>query len=595
MKVNQELIKRLIFEKTPGNLRFTQDSPIYPEVWLGYFENRENIDEHREDLILTPHRDFSTAVLYKEISQRLREFSGLETNPAWRLASSGETVAVCLTLKELIEVALPLTKWMQSYTFINGEPSSDFRWFKNLVGAIFHDENSKSTDFRDDFFSHLAIYPAKQRENPTVLWSVYKNRPASVSIDKSVPSTKGDAGRRVFDIDGSGIAWAVIDSGIDANHPAFRIVDEQTKKPSPNAFGKKTDPDSNHTRIVATYDFTKFREKLAWIHSNNTATKTKSFEKLFEVSGNSKDEGLKSLEIEGYISEIDESLSRGRMLDWSVIGPLLRVPHNSEEYIAPANAHGTNVAGILGAGQKDDPSGNNLTGMCPGIELYDFRVFDKEGNGEEFNILAAIQFIGYLNSEKEEQVIHGANMSFSLKHLVSSYACGQTPICIASNRLVSQGVVVVAAAGNLGQSVFLAEDGSQSQGFRMVNITDPGNAETVITVGATHRNKPHTYGISYFSSKGPTGDGRLKPDLVAPGEKIRSCGLDNGISHMDGTSMAAPHVSGAAALILAKHRELIGSPWKIKEAICKTATDLGRERYFQGAGMLDVLRAIQSI
>ena len=56
-----------------------------------------------------------------------------------------------------------------------------------------------------------------------------------------------------------------------------------------------------------------------------------------------------------------------------------------------------------------------------------------------------------------------------------------------------------------------------------VSIHDPGNAELVITVGSTDREMPHMYGVSYFSSKGPTLDGRLKPDLVAPGEWIVSC------------------------------------------------------------------------
>jgi subtilisin family serine protease len=64
---------------------------------------------------------------------------------------------------------------------------------------------------------------------------------------------------------------------------------------------------------------------------------------------------------------------------------------------------------------------------------------------------------------------------------------------------------------------------------------------------------------------------------------------------MDGTSMAAPHVSGAAALLVARHRELIGQPKRVKEILCKSATDLGREPRFQGAGMLDVLRALQSV
>ena len=117
----------------------------------------------------------------------------------------------------------------------------------------------------------------------------------------------------------------------------------------------------------------------------------------------------------------------------------------------------------------------------------------------------------------------------------------------------------------------------------------------VITVGATHRYRPHTYGVSYFSSRGPTGDGRIKPDLVAPGEKITAPVPEGAFGLKDGTSMAAPHVSGAAALLMARHNELVGRPARIKQILCTTATDLGRERYFQGAGMLDVLRALQSV
>jgi subtilisin family serine protease len=101
--------------------------------------------------------------------------------------------------------------------------------------------------------------------------------------------------------------------------------------------------------------------------------------------------------------------------------------------------------------------------------------------------------------------------------------------------------------------------------------------------------------VSYFSSRGPTGDGRRKPDLVAPGEKITAPITNRGSKRMDGTSMAAPHVSGAAALLMARNRELIGQPLKIKRVLCDSATDLGRERDFQGAGMLDILRALQSV
>ncbi len=139
-----------------------------------------------------------------------------------------------------------------------------------------------------------------------------------------------------------------------------------------------------------------------------------------------------------------------------------------------------------------------------------------------------------------------------------------------------------------------------------VTINDPGNADLAITVGSTHREMPHVYGISYFSSKGPTGDGRMKPDLVAPGEKILSAATGKVIKEKadgqeceyvedSGTSMAAPHVSGVIAAFLSIRREFIGYPEKVKEIFCQNATDLKRDRYFQGAGLIDLMRAIQSV
>ena len=283
------------------------------------------------------------------------------------------------------------------------------------------------------------------------------------------------------------------------------------------------------------------------------------------------------------------------MLDWDLIQPLIRIPHNTDDYIPPKHPHGTHVAGIIGANWPMDNPNKSIVGMCPDINLYDIRVLDENGVGDEFNIIAAIQFVRWLNRQKDLLIIHGINVSISVMHEVESFACGQTPICESCKRLIAEGTVIVASAGNLGQTMYESTIGRREQGFRTVNITDPGNADEVITVGATHRNKPHTYGVSYFSSRGPTGDGRIKPDLVAPGEKIVSTAPNNDKVRMDGTSMAAPHVSGAAALLLANNRELIGNPRKVKEILCNSATDLKRERYFQGHGMLDVLRALQSI
>jgi serine protease AprX len=236
-----------------------------------------------------------------------------------------------------------------------------------------------------------------------------------------------------------------------------------------------------------------------------------------------------------------------------------------------------------------------MRGLCPDIKLIDVRVCRDDGTSDEFVIMSALQFLRYLNANTDFIAVHGVNMSVSLVHDAANYACGQTPICDEAERTVSSGVVVVAAAGNLGYRRLLAEGMQPYEQFCPVSITDPGNADSVITVGATHRLEPHSYGVSYFSSRGPTGDGRIKPDLVAPGEKIFAPTLENSAVRLDGTSMAAPHVSGAAAMLMARNVELAGRPRKIKEILCSTATDLGRERYFQGHGLLDVLRAMQSV
>jgi hypothetical protein len=267
------------------------------------------------------------------------------------------------------------------------------------------------------------------------------------------------------------------------------------------------------------------------------------------------------------------------------------------------------VAGILGADWRpDDSAVDDLrpgllspqherarTGVCPEIELYDIRVTDDDGECNEFAVIAALQFIRAFNARHEHLEIVGVNLSISLVHKVANYACGRTPVCDECERLVGSGVVVVAAAGNLGRARYLTVRGELDEGYRGMSITDPGNAPSVITVGATHRSDPHTYGISFFSSRGPTGDGRLKPDLVAPGEKVVSTLPGDREDAMDGTSMAAPHVSGAAALLLERHPEFIGRPAEIKRILCATAIDLGRERAFQGAGLLDILHALESI
>jgi serine protease AprX len=89
-------------------------------------------------------------------------------------------------------------------------------------------------------------------------------------------------------------------------------------------------------------------------------------------------------------------------------------------------------------------------------------------------------------------------------------------LCVEVDQLVRSGVVVVVAAGNTGYGWHQGTSRGTVSAELDLTINDPGNAEPAITVGSTHRDMPHVYGVSYFSSKGPTGHGRIKPDLVAP-------------------------------------------------------------------------------
>jgi serine protease AprX len=239
-------------------------------------------------------------------------------------------------------------------------------------------------------------------------------------------------------------------------------------------------------------------------------------------------------------------------------------------------------------------------------KLVNMRVLDADGFGEVSSLISAIAKIQEINGYGRRLLIHGVNISVGNDFEPEWFACGQSPLCVEVDRLVKSGVVVVAAAGNSGYGTLSTVFTGDVKMSMDLTINDPGNAQLAITVGSTHREMPHTYGVSYFSSKGPTGDGRLKPDLVAPGEKVISCAAGRARDDIEGrkdydyiensgTSMAAPHVSGVIAAFLSVRREFIGQPEKVKEIFMLAATDLQRERYFQGSGLVDLMRAIQSV
>ncbi|HEY2168614.1 MAG TPA: S8 family serine peptidase [Candidatus Angelobacter sp.] len=436
-----------------------------------------------------------------------------------------------------------------------------------------------------DMFATLLANLTHPGENRGLLYSISRNREAKTSVWRSRNAVKADAASRLFDVDTSGIYWAVLDTGIDATHPAFARW--ENKKPVTaqklDENGKKVFP----TRIVRTYDFLRLKDLL-----------DPGKEQINSSGSYAEQLGKKKL------AKLKEELRHNRenrAIDWDLLEPFLRIPHIQQEYAKYRNqlqdSHGTHVAGIIAANWPDAKTDTSVRkeffGICPHLEIYDLRVLGP--GADEFTVIAALQFVRHLNAHKDLMSVHGVNLSMAVAHDVANYACGRTPVCEECERVVANGVVVVSAAGNRGFNKLAAvEDGAMGD-YRFISITDPGNAENIITVGSTHRSMPHNYWVSYFSSRGPTGDGRTKPDLVAPGERIDSCALNGDFETMDGTSMAAPHVSGAAAMLIARHRELMGQPRKVKEILCKSATDLGRETRFQGAGMVDVLRALQSV
>jgi serine protease AprX len=440
--------------------------------------------------------------------------------------------------------------------------------------------------------------PGTQTDEPPVLVQrVFLDRDATLADTSAICTIKADAAYRVFDISCRDVTWAVIDSGIATSHPAFE--DHDAKDPR----GQAIVPPPQ--RIKATYDFTRIE-------------RIRNFDLIAEPEGSpGRQAAIEEVVVElenlpgravpanfhqdavRHLESIARQLEQRVPPDWGLIEPLIRWVEN-DNGVNLVSDHGTHVGGILAGDWRSPTPGPDgrrevlLRGVCRDLNLYDLRVIHPANRkSTEFAILAALEFVQFVNARSagEGPVVHGVNISLSIPHDVRNYGCGATPICVACDRVVNSGVVVVAAAGNRGWN----EQEIGFGNFVFCSITDPGNAREVITVGSTHRLKPHTFGVSYFSSRGPTGDGRIKPDLVAPGEQIRGPIRGGADDELDGTSMAAPFVSGAAAMLIARHRELIGSPKRVKQILCDNATDLGRERYFQGHGLLDVLRALQAV
>ncbi|SCG54994.1 S8 family peptidase [Micromonospora zamorensis] len=231
------------------------------------------------------------------------------------------------------------------------------------------------------------------------------------------------------------------------------------------------------------------------------------------------------------------------------------------------NGHGTHVASTI-AGTGAAARGQRR-GVAPDAKLVIGKVLDDHGSGADSGIIAGMEW-----AATRADVI---NMSLG----GSDPDDGNDPLSLAVDGLSrSTGALFVIAAGNSGGA-----------------ISSPGSAASALTVGAVDRNDK----LADFSSRGPLVTSNVaKPELVAPGVDIvaaRAAGtnlqdpIDRYYEAISGTSMASPHVAGAAALLAQRHPDWTGA--QLKAALVGAADPLsGVDAYAVGAGRLNAARAL---
>ena len=417
-----------------------------------------------------------------------------------------------------------------------------------------------------------------QREERThggaIIFKAWADYPLQALIDRSAPTVKADAARRSYAATGRRIVWAVMDTGIDATHPHFSGLPLHDRREIEASLKPRGEVKGGSPTFGLHRDFT-------WLVDERRPHRPAP---LTDESGH-------GTHVAGIIAGRCPA-SRGTK------------PWVATSYVSPRDASRLVT-------RAADPAA--LMGMAPDCSLVSLKVMQHADDGlDHTSASALIRAIDYIQNEvnagRGPLQIHGVNISIGCEWLPQFYAAGRSPLCQAIDQLVASGVVVVISAGNSGTS-----RNAGDQTAVMGSITEPGHTEDCITVGSTHRDSPHSFGITYTSSKGPTLDGRRKPDVVAPGEWIASAatgrmrskaGLDPGrlgpgakdpdltYAEESGTSMSAPHVSGVIAAFLSARPEFIGRPREVKRLLLESATDLAREPYAQGRGLVDLMRML---
>jgi subtilisin family serine protease len=267
--------------------------------------------------------------------------------------------------------------------------------------------------------------------------------------------------------------------------------------------------------------------------------------------------------------------------------------------------HGTAVAGCIAAQGRqiytitDEVSGkpvafSRIKGMAPGVQIMTAKVFDtRVPSGYDSSIIAALEWAA-------ENGAHIINMSLGGTTLPND---GNDPLAQAVTALRERGILVVVSAGN--------------EGGGIGTLKSPGSSPGALTVGASTSYRSFSElgflaqpglwtadQLATFSSLGPSADGRIKPEILAPGAYdwglAPTAGSEEGQNFQlfGGTSQAAPLMAGVAALVyhaFYKARGRFPTPDELVRIACSTADDLGLPAHMQGAGRANALRAVQAV
>jgi len=448
-------------------------------------------------------------------------------------------------------------------------------WIENRVGKVrikeyFNVFNGLSVRIPPRLVPYIEKLPFVKRVFPDVK--------VKALLKDSLPLIGLDKVWRIKNLTGKNVTVAVIDTGIDYNHPDLK-----------NCYAGGYDF-VNSVDINGDGDLD---DRYSEYNKSKANNKTKIYsEKDFGVDKNG-----------------DGNLDDSYVLDAN--GSIF------EEDLDPMDdsGHGTHVCGIIAG--NGDMSNGVYRGIASDAKLYVYKVLNKDGFGYISDIISAINKSIDPNGDgnfSDHVDIISMSLGITDPYIIfGNEGDPNDPLSMNADKAVDAGIVVIAAAGNDGWSVGLDKPLKHT-------IYSPACARKVIAVGAsTHLVGSIPSGgpdhVAKYSSKGPSRLLTVKPDIVAPGGDVdisleqndtdrydyaivstraNQCrvgkSVDNYYVKLGGTSMAVPHVTGVVALLLEEHPDW--DPFEIRAALRYTAKDLGYPMTYQGFGRIDAYKLL---